>query len=264
MNRQPARILNRFFATARMALKQNSYFGFVDLFREYALRGITLLILLAVWHSLMSQGVEQAGFTRDQALSYTLLSTVLYPLLNVRTQAASWMHDGEMLSLYLRPAGLFAQIAAHTLGGWVMHLALFSLPVLGLARVLGLSILPVTPWALPSLLLAVAQGFAMDFLFLCLSIRLRNMEWTMHSIRESLNTLITGALIPFAALPWGIGDWLSLSPFGTLAGAPLALYVGLDSAARLLPAQALWTAVLWPLALWAFARSTERMVSYGG
>ena len=264
MNRQPLKTFRRFAATARMALKQNSYFGFVDLLREYALRGITLLILLGIWHSLMSRGVAQPGFTRDQALAYTLLSTILFPLLNVRTQAASWMHDGEMLSLYLRPSGLFAQIMAHTLGGWVIHLSVFSLPVLALARALGLSVLPVTPWALPSLLLAAAQGFAMDFLFLCVSIRLRNMEWTMHSIRESLNTLLTGALIPFAALPWGIGDWLSLSPFGTLAGAPLAVWVGLDSAARLLPAQALWTALWWPLALFAFARSTERMVSYGG
>ena len=90
------------------------------------------------------------------------------------------------------------------------------------------------------------------------------MEWTNNVIRGSLNALLTGAVIPFAALPWGIGEFLSLTPFGTMAGAPLSLFVSLDGAARLIPAQLIWTAALWPLAVWAFHRSRERMVSYGG
>lgn len=256
--------LNRFFATARMSTKEQSYFGFVDLCRVYILRGVSLAAMLGIWHMLMAQGADTDGFTRDQMLTYTLLSSALYPLLNVRTQASSWMHDGQMLGLYLRPDGLFTQIAAHTLGGWGMHLLFFAIPVLILGGLFGLSIIPATPWFFLSLCLTVIQGFAMDFLFLCLSIRLHNLEWVMHTMREALTVVLTGALIPFAALPWGIGDWLALSPFGTLAGAPLALFVGIDSPARLIPAQLLWTIALWPLAIACFKRSTERMVSYGG
>ena len=106
--------------------------------------------------------------------------------------------------------------------------------------------------------------FAVDFLFACLLVRMNNLEYMMFSIRNALTALLTGGVIPFAALPWGLGAWLELSPLGTLAGAPLALMSGLGDPARLIGAQLFWNAVLWPLALWGFRASRERMVSYGG
>ena len=104
----------------------------------------------------------------------------------------------------------------------------------------------------------------MDFLFACMMIHMNNMEWQAMILRNALNSLLTGALIPFAVLPWGLGDILSLSPLGTLAGAPLAICTGLAQPWELLPAQILWNIVLWPLAMRCFAASQERMVSYGG
>ena len=44
----------------------------------------------------------------------------------------------------------------------------------------------------------------------------------------------------------------------------LALLTGIGSPRRLLSAQLFWNITLWPLALWAFRASRERMVSYGG
>lgn len=256
--------MQKYVSTALMCVKEQGHFGLAELVHLYLLRAVSLLALLFVWFTLFQQGADLDGLTLEQMLAYTLLSSVLYPMLNVQTPASSWMHGGEMLGLYQRPASLYGQLIAHTVGGWLMQLMLFSLPVLIIAGFAGIEVLPRSGWFFLSLPLAVMQGFAVDFLFTCLLIRLRGLEWTMHSIRGALSAVLTGALIPFAALPWNLGAWLSLSPFGTLAGAPLALYVGLDSAAHLIPAQIFWNVVLWPLALWLFARSRERMVSYGG
>ncbi len=247
-----------------MCLKEKGYFGFGYLVGQYLLRAATLFALLAVWHALFRQGMSYDGLTLPQMLTYSVLGSALEPLLNVRTPASSWLHDGTMLSLYLRPASIFGQLAAHTVGGWLVPLSCYTAPVLVIANLAGIHIAPATPWFFVSLALTVAQGFAVDFLFAALLMRLKNLEWTVHSIREALNALLTGALIPFAALPWGIGKWLALTPFGTLAGAPLALFAGLDSPMNLIPAQMVWTAALWPLAFLAFARSRERLVSYGG
>lgn len=256
--------MQKYVATARMCLKEQQYFGLAELVRSYLIRTVTLLAMLAIWRALFAAGADLDGLTLPQMMTYTLLSTVLKPLLDVRTPGSSWLHDGTILGLYQRPASIFGQLTAHTVGGWGMQLLLFSLPVTVIAALAGISVVPASGWFFVSLPLAVSQGFAVDYLFTCLLIRLRNLEWTVHSIRESLTALLTGAVIPFAVLPWGLGDWLALSPLGTLAGAPLALFVGLDTAAHLIPVQIFWNATLWPLAVWLFMRSRERMVSYGG
>lgn len=251
-------------ATMKLCLKEQTYFGFVYLVGQYVMQAAVLGALIMIWRSLFMQGVSTEGMTLNQLYVYTILSTALAPLLNVRTPASGWLHDGTMLGLYQRPAGVFMQLAAHTIGGWAMRLICLSVPVVVISAFCGVDLRPANPWFLISLPLAVLQGFAVDYLFACLLIRMHNLEWCVHCLREALTALFTGSLIPFAALPWGIGSWLQLSPLGTLAGAPLAIYTGLGDPAALLPAQILWNLILWPLAMYCFAASRERMVSYGG
>lgn len=251
-------------ATMKLCLKEQTYFGFVYLVGQYVMQAAVLGALIMIWRSLFMQGVSTEGMTLNQLYVYTILSTALAPLLNVRTPASGWLHDGTMLGLYQRPAGVFMQLAAHSIGGWAMRLICLSVPVVVISAFCGVDLRPASPWFLISLPLAVLQGFAVDYLFACLLIRMHNLEWCVHCLREALTALFTGSLIPFAALPWGIGSWLQLSPLGTLAGAPLAIYTGLGDPAALLPAQILWNLILWPLAMYCFAASRERMVSYGG
>ena len=251
-------------ATAKLCVKEQSYFGFANLFAQYLLQVGSLAALLMIWRSLFLQGVDLEGMRLTQFYTYTVLSTILAPLLNLRTPASSWLHDGTMLGLYQRPAGIFAQLAAHTIGSWGMRLLCVPLPVLVISLACGLDLCPVSLWFFPSLVLSVLQGFAVDFLFACLLIRMKNLEWTVHCLREALTALFTGSLIPFAILPWGIGEILQLSPFGTLAGAPLAIFTGLSEPGLLIITQIIWNVILWPLAIYCFKASGERMVSYGG
>lgn len=256
--------LRRPLATLRMSCREMGYFGLMNLVGGYLLRLVRLLVMLMVWRALFLQGADLEGMSLQQMLLYTLLSSALEPLLDVRTPASSWLHEGAIVSLYQRPMGIFSQLAAQTMGGWVMPLILFGLPVVLCAPLLGVALAPPSGWALLSLALSVSQGFAVDFLFACLIIRVKNMTWTVQSLRQALTALLTGALIPFSVLPWNLGSLLAYSPLGTLAGAPLSLFCGLDAASRVIPAQLIWNATLWPLALWGFRRSRERMVSYGG
>ena len=248
--------MKAFFATARLCVRNSSEFGLMNTLGEYLLKLIALAAQWMVWRAILPEGVVVDGMTRRGMLVYVTVSSALTPLLDVRTPASSWLHDGTMLGLFQRPRAVFGQLAAHAVGGWLVPLALS-------AR-MGFAPVPESGWFFPSLLLCVSQGFAVDYLFACLQIRLRNVDWAMYVLRGALTALLTGGLIPFAALPWGIGRWLELSPLGTLAGAPLALLTGLGAPARLLGAQLFWNLTLWPLALWAFRASRERMVAYGG
>ena len=238
--------MKTFWATARMCLVEKSYFGLGNLIGEYLLRTVGLMVMLMVWRSLALQGVDMQGLSLNQLMMYTILTTVLRPLLDVRTPASDWLHDGTVLSLYLRPAPVLSQLGLLT------------------GLICGVDFRPASLLFLPSLVLSVAEGFAVDFLFACLLIRLKNLSWVMECLRTALCALLTGAVIPFAALPWGIGRFLALTPLGTLAGAAPAIYVGLESPGPILLAQACWTVLLWPLAIWRFRRAREKMISYGG
>lgn len=256
--------MQRYLATTKMTLRQQGYFGFIELLSGYILRFARLLAMVMIWKALFSQGADLDGMTLSQMLVYTVLSIALDPLLNVRTPASSWLHEGTILSQYTRPLGVLGQLCAHTVGTWILPLCLFAAPVLLIAPLFGVRLVPATGWFFLSLPLAVAQGFAVDFLFTCLLIRMQNIEWAAHSIRNSLTIVFSGSLIPFAVLPWGVGDFLALTPLGTLAGAPLSLFAGLAEPGPILLAQLFWNALLWPIAIFAFRRSREVMVSFGG
>lgn len=253
-----------YLATARMSALEQNYFGLGEVIGGYAIRALRLFALLSLWRALFSQGADTNGMTLNALLSYTAASAAFSDLLDVRTPASAWMHEGSILSQYMRPMGIFSQLAAHTAGGFVTPFFLFSLPVLLILALLGIDVLPKSPWFFVSLSLSVSLGFAVDFLFACLVIRLKNAAWLIETIRRAVTALFSGAVIPFALLPWGIGDALALSPFASLAGAALSLFAGLAKAGDVLPLQIFWNALLWPAALWLFSKSRERMVSHGG
>ena len=52
--------------------------------------------------------------------------------------------------------------------------------------------------------------------------------------------MLSGAVIPLALLPWGLGDVLEWLPFASLAWAPLSIYTGIGDAPRLIALQVFW------------------------
>ncbi|MGN0742081.1 MAG: hypothetical protein ACI4L8_05490 [Candidatus Fimadaptatus sp.] len=251
-------------ATALMAARTHDYFGLANLLGNYLIKLIRLAAMIYIWRSLFAQGADTGGMTLEQVLTYTYMGAVLEPLLDVRTPASSWLHEGGIVSNFMRPQGLFTQLTLHTVGSWAQPMLLFALPALMIAPLIGINVLPATPLALVSLALTVSEGFAVDYLFACLLIRMKNMSWTIHSLRGALSALLTGAVIPFALLPWDLGRYLEYTPFGTLAGAALAVYAGAGDTAMIITMQIVWNIVLWPAACLCFNRSRERIISYGG
>ncbi len=242
--------------------------GVLYVLSSYALRLVQLAVLLLIWRSVFTAGADTGGMMLQQVLTYSLISSVFSEQLNVVTPASTSFWEGSIINRSMRPLPVLPQIMAETVGRWLPALGFCALPTLLAAPLLGVAALPATAvrgalFAL-SLALSISLGFAMDFIFASLAVRIKDASWMAHTIRNAVVNLFSGAVIPFALLPWGVGDVLSLLPFGSVAGAPLSIYVGLGQAPRLLALQIAWNAVLWPLALIAFRKSEERMVSFGG
>ena len=255
--------MQKYLKSAHLSALEKTNGGIVYLLPDVLIKVFTLIPLMFLWRVVMSQGVS-VGMTLPQMLTYTYVAALLADLLVVKTAATGWLSEGVLLRLLGRPLSVFGQLIAQTAGSWIPMLCLFSLPMALVAPLFGVRLFPVPAAFLASLLLCIALGFAVDFLFACLSIKLRNMVWLINRIRMAIVALFSGTVIPIRLLPFGLAEVMRFQPFASLGGAPLTVLVGSADAAETIALQILWNAVLWPLALLAFHKSREGIVSYGG
>ena len=253
----------KYLKTAQTAMRGHTNGGIIYLFPNILVNLMYLLPLLFLWRVIVGNGVD-AGMSLSQLLTYTYVNALLTEMLVVRTMVSSWNYEGQLLSLFARPFPVFGQIISQTIGSWIPMLAIFSLPMIIVAPLFGITITPATAWFFPSLLLCVSLGFAIDFIFACITIRLKGMTWLGYSIRMAVLSLFSGTVIPFRILPFGLTTVFEYQPFGSLGGAPLSLFVGTSDPTRIIIAQVAWNMILWPVAVLWFTKSKERQVSYGG
>lgn len=256
-------LYKKYFKTAQMTAQNQTNAGIFYLLPNYILRVVYLIPLIFLWKTLMNSGVE-TGMTLTQMLTYTYMSTLLSGLLVIRSPLGGWLYEGLIISLYQRPLSIYGHVIAQTLGSNATTLILFSLPMALISPFIGISIMPISWWFLPSLMLCISLGFAFEFLFACLMIRMINASWIVYSIRAAIVLLFSGSVFPFAAMPWGLDKILIYQPFASLGGATLSIYTGLSEPYTILLIQVFWNIVLWKFAIIAFNKSQERMVSHGG
>jgi ABC-2 type transport system permease protein len=238
------------------------------LLAEYPLRWLRVIVLLSIWRLLVLANPEASPLALDTLLTYALVAELVAPQIRVRTELTDAFWQGTIAQHYLRPMGLVAQFAAPLLGGWLVDLLLFSLPLLALAPWLGVDPSPASLEAGLlfglSLALCVCIGLALEFLFAALTVALEQPPWLLEYVRGALIGLLSGMLIPPVLWPWGLGEIVEWLPFASLAWAPLAIYTGAGEPLLLLSRQLAWALLLWPIAGWMWLAYRERVVGLGG
>jgi ABC-type uncharacterized transport system permease subunit len=235
---------------------------------EYLLRLVRVVVLISIWRLILAHRGAVSGYSLATVLTYTLVAEVFGEQLACKSELDTAFWEGSLVMRALRPMSLVGQFAAEMIGRWLPGLLFFSLPLLLAAPLLGARPYPADAGAAlafaPSLALAVTVGLALEFLFAGLVLVFDQGIWIVSRIRGALTTLLSGALLPLALLPWGLGGIFVWLPFAAVASAPLRIYTGTGAPMPLLLTQALWALVLWPLARWLWARQRERLVGYGG
>ncbi len=234
---------------------------------DYLLRALRVAVLLSLWRIVLGQGVESPVPTAA-VLCYALLAEVFSDQLNVNTTLSNAFWQGTIAQHFLRPMALVSQFAAEMLGSWLVNLVFFSLPLLLAAPLLGVEPRPASASAAAlfavSLFLSIVVGLAFDFITAALTVALEQPVWLVFWVRQATSVVLSGAVVPLALLPWGLGGALEWLPFASLAWAPLSIYTGMGEPARLIPLQFFWALALWPLAGWLWRANREKVVGYGG
>jgi ABC-type uncharacterized transport system permease subunit len=233
-----------------------------------ALRFVRVLILLAIWRTLIPPGTSASGFGPGAVLTYSLVAEVFSAQLNVRTPIGLALWHGTIAPRFTWPMPLATQYAAEMAGEWVLPLVLVSAPLLLLAPLLGVDPLPASPARLAlfalSLPLAIAVGIAIDMAAVVLIVRIDLGPRVLDAARAVVQAICSGAWVPLALLPFHLGavfDWL---PFASAASAPLRIYTGTGDPLPLLALQSAWAVALTATVWLAWNATRERVALYGG
>lgn len=235
---------------------------------ELLLRVLRVALLLAIWRVILQGRGAVSGLTLGAVLTYTLIAQLFQDQLTCRTELTSALWQGTIAMRLLWPLNTVGQFAAEMAGYWATGFVLFSLPLLLLARPLGVNAAPAGVTAgllfLPSMLLAILVGLALEFIFAAFLVAFAANPWTVYNLRGAISAVFSGAVLPLALLPWGLGAVFGWLPFAAQASAPLRIYTGSGNAGLLLLSQAAWAALLWPLAAMLWRSVRERLAGFGG
>jgi ABC-2 type transport system permease protein len=261
------KLLHKYWKTAAMAA--SSYIGDSPLFlMDYLLRLLRVVVLLAIWRTILTGKGAVSGMTLGAVLTYTLIAEVFAGQLSPRTELDTALWNGSIVGRMTQPLSLFGQFTAELVGRWLFEFGVFSLPLLLCAPLLGVDPRPASLGAaglfVLSLALAISVGLAVEFVFGGLLVILALPLWAVSQMRSAITSLLSGALIPLALLPPAVGAAFQWLPFAAMAAAPLQIYTGTGDPIGLLALQIGWSLVLWPLAHWLWRAGRERMVAYGG
>lgn len=257
---------NRYVKTAALSagVVGDSPFFLID----YALRLLRVLVLLALWRTILGSRPDAGPMPLAMVLTYTLIGEVFAEQLALRTTLHEALWEGTIVVRFLRPMGLVRQLSAEMFGRWAVNFVFFSIPLLLVAPLLGVDPRPASPAAgvlfTISLVLAILIGLALEMFFGALTVALEQPVWLVDWVRKAIAALLSGSLLPLAFYPWGLGDVFAWLPFAATAWAPLAIFTGTGNPYSLLTSQALWAAVLWPASDWLWRANREKLVAYGG
>ena len=255
--------MKKYIITAQIALRAQTNGGIIYMFPQIITKVIYLVPLMFIWRIITASGID-AGMTLTQLLTYTYVNALLANIFIVDTFINDWDSAGKCAVLFTRPMSVFGQVISRTTGEWVPTLLMFSLPMALVAPFFGIQIIPQTLWVFLSVILCASLGFAFEFLFFCVTLRIRNVVWLMWVIRSAVVSFFSGTVIPFKILPFGMDKWMKFQPFGSLGGAPLSLFVGTSEPLIIISTQIFWNVIIWSVTIVCFNKSRERMVSFGG
>jgi ABC-2 type transport system permease protein len=265
-DRMEGKRMQKYLKTAIMVITNGKNVKFLVI--AYVFRLLRILILLSIWKVILPRQEAVSGMTLPLVLTYAVIAEVFGDFLNIRSRIVEELCYGNITTRFLRPMRIFTQIYVETMSRQVLNMVFFSLPLFLLSPVLGVNPLPSTAAAfglfLVSLFFAIIVGIVIDIIFAAFTISLENSLDIVNQVRSAITMILSGAVIPLALLPWGIGDAIEYLPFASLASAPLKLYIGKGEPVRLLLLQLLWGLVLSPIAFMLWNRNREHIISYGG
>ncbi len=227
-----------------------------------------MLLLLSLWRILLKHSAVIPGISLSSLLTYTLISEVFAQQISCRTNLETAFWDGTITTRFLRPMSIFTQFTSEMIGVWMVGFLMFSIPLFIVSPFLGVNPYPAdiscgVAFSV-SIILEVVVGLAMEYIFAASAVWLGCHPYIINRVRSAVGALLSGAVIPLALFPWGLGRILSWLPFASTGSIPLRIYTGDHHFLSLITGQLIWSVVLWLFVNRFWASQREKMLLVGG
>jgi ABC-2 type transport system permease protein len=244
---------------------------------RYYVGVLTYVFNVAVYYFLWravfrNTGQTVGGMTLSDMVTYVAVGWAIrsFYFNEIDRDIAAQVQEGRLAMNLIRPVNFQTVMVFDAAGQSAFRAVLFTLPI-GLVVALLFRVRP--PSSVPAgalfLLSAVLSFFlvaGLNFLVGLIAIRTKSILGILRA-KYLVLELLSGLLIPTTLFPEPLKSILLASPFPHINFTPATLYLGKatgSGAARLLLAQAAWTAALLILGQWAWRRSRHRITIQGG
>ncbi len=215
------------------------------------------------------------GFSMTDMVVYLFMSNITTQLTfsGVNNEIGEEIKDGSIAMRLIKPVNTDMSYLATELGGAIMRLTVFALPVM-----LGIEIYRFVMFGtvmfnplnfllyLVSVTLAYLVAFRVNLCFGFVAFYVKNL-WGIGILKNSIINFLSGSLIPLAFMPDWLRTTLEYMPFSSMNYTPVMIYMGKYSTAEIafrLAIQLVWVILIYLLSklIWHFA--VQKLSVQGG
>ena len=263
--------MGAYFYIAKIKIQQALAYRF-DVISRVALQFIIMISTSFFWVSAYGGAADFDGVTREQMLTYTIISAVLTCLLSnsVENRIQHSVHRGSVAIDFLKPISVFGIYLAEDLGSIVVAFFQNALPLLIVGSIFVTVPLPCSPLHFMLFLLTTTISYAINWLFSAafgmIAFKVINVG-PLSAVKHHTVRLLSGSIIPLWFFPLPLQKVLSFLPFMYIYQLPLSIYIGQISGREMLlqiGIQLVWLAVFALIFNAARKKSVSSIMVQGG
>jgi len=257
----------------KMKLRMLVYLTYrFEVFAALATRFILILANVFLWNCVYSGQTAISDVSREQMITYSVLSACLSVLYQCGIQSAlsNDVRGGNVAILLIRPYHLLAGYFWEDVGTILVKAFTIALPIVVVSSIF----LPVLGPVSAGVLLLSALGGLCGFLILWLLSALVSMFTfvtlelgNMGVVKDTVVAILSGSMIPIWFFPEGAERFLMMTPFPYTYQTPLGLYIGKispEEGAGQILIQLCWVVVLGAVVSYVWRKVQKKVLIQGG
>jgi ABC-2 type transport system permease protein len=191
---------------------------------------VSLFVNIAIWKAIYEEGEVLEGVGLGIIVTYVIFGVVLQSIFTMEEYLIERkVKSGIIATDLLKPISFRMSVFSYNLGGMVYRLIMLLIPAF-LISIMFIGIYPpFSSFMAASFLLSVILGYIvlynLNFIVWVSSFWFYR-TFSLVTIKDTLVSILSGAVIPLWFLPQQLVDFIKMTPFESIYYTPITIYLG--------------------------------------